>query len=124
MNFNFVVTRQYLLKSHTNFTITNLANHLENISHDTINRYLRTESLNSEDLWRNVKEEFVSNTEAYLIFDDTVINKKYGYNIELTRRQYSCNEHQVVCVLSAAKFVGLGIVNCVYFNRGMNNYGL
>ena len=24
--------------------------------------------------------------------------------------------HQVVCVLSAAKFVGLGIVNCVYFN--------
>jgi len=59
MNFNFVVTRQYLLKSHTNFTITNLANHLENISHDTINRYLRTDSLNSEDLWRNVKEKFV-----------------------------------------------------------------
>ncbi len=25
MNFNFVVTRQYLLKSDTNFTITNLA---------------------------------------------------------------------------------------------------
>ena len=124
MNFNFVDYCQYLLKSHTNFTITNLANHLENISHDTINRYLRTESLNSEDLWRNVQEEFVSHTEAYLIFDDTVINKKYGYNIELTRRQYSGNEHQVVCVLSAAKFVGLGIVNCVYFNRGMNNYGL
>ena len=124
MNFNFVDYCQYLLKSHTNFTITNLANHLENISHDTINRYLRTESLNSEDLWRNVKEEFVSDTEAYLIFDDTVINKKYGYNIELTRRQYSGNEHQVVCVLLAAKFVGLGIVNCVYFNRGMNNYGL
>ena len=124
MNFNFVDYCQYLLKSHTNFTITNLANHLENISHDTINRYLRTDSLNSEDLWRNVKEEFVSDTEAYLIFDDTVINKKYGYNIELTRRQYSGNEHQVVWVLSAAKFVGLGIVNCIYFNRGMNNYGL
>ena len=24
----------------------------------------------------------------------------------------------------AAKFVGFGIVNCIYFNRGMNNYGL
>ena len=47
-----------------------------------------------------------------------------GTHIELARRQYSGNEHQVVCVLSAAKFVGLGIVNCVYFNRGMNNYGL
>ena len=106
MNFNFVDYCQYLLKSHTNFTITNLANHLENISHDTINRYLRTESLNSEDLWRNVKEEFISDTEAYLIFDDTVINNKLGYNIELARRQYSGNEHKVICVLSAAKFVG------------------
>ncbi len=102
MNFNFVDYCQYLLKSHTNFTITNLANHLENISHDTINRYLRTEFLNSEDLWRNVcfaheKEEFVSDTEAYLIFDDTVISKKYGYKIDsvaplkeaIARRQYS-----------------------------------
>ena len=97
MKFNFVDYCQYLLKSHTNFTITLLSTlQIENISHDTINRYLRTESLNSEDLWRNVKEEFVSNTEAYLIFDDTVINKKYGPNIELARRQYSGNEHQVV----------------------------
>ncbi|MDE5109655.1 MAG: hypothetical protein O4808_22200 [Trichodesmium sp. St17_bin3_1_1] len=32
--------------------------------------------------------------EAYLIFDDTVINKKYGYNIEITRREYSGNKHQ------------------------------
>jgi hypothetical protein len=49
------------------------------VSHDTINRYLRTEFLNSEDLWRNVKEEFVSDTEAYLIFDDTVINNNRTY---------------------------------------------
>ena len=60
MNFNFVDYCQYLLKSHTNFTITLLSTlQIENISHDTINCYLRKESLNSEDLWRNVKEEFV-----------------------------------------------------------------
>ena len=64
-----------------------------------------------------LKKNLFGDTEAYLIFDDTVINNKLGYNIELTRRQYSGNEHQVVCVLSAAKFVGLGIVNCVYFNQ-------
>jgi len=69
---------------------------------------LRTEFLNSEDLWQNVKEEFVSDTEAYLIFDDTVISKKYGYKIEIALRQYSGNEHQVVH--------GIGIVNCIYFN--------
>ena len=71
-----------------------------------------------------LKKNLFGDTEAYLIFDDTVINKKYGYNIELTRRQYSGNEHQVVCVPQSYANVDLGIVNCVYFNRGMNNYGL
>ena len=29
-----------------------------------------------------------------------------------------------IVVTNTKLFVGLGIVNCVYFNRGMNNYGL
>ena len=49
-----------------------------------------------------LKKNLFGDTEAYLIFDDTVISKKYGYKIEIARRQYSGNEHQVVCVLSAA----------------------
>jgi len=72
--------------------------------------------LNSQDLWRNVKGEIIPDTTAYLIFDDTVINKKYGLRIELAQRQYSGNEHKVIH--------GIGIVNCIYFNRGLNNYGL
>ncbi len=55
-----------------------------------------------------MKEEIVQDTEAYLIFDDTVINKKYANKIELVRRQYSGNEHQVIR--------GIGVVNCIYFN--------
>lgn len=46
--------------------------------------------------------------DGYLIFDDTVLSKRYGENIELTRRQYSGNEHQVIR--------GIGLVNCVYVN--------
>ena len=42
-----------------------------------------------------LKKNLFGDTEAYLIFDDTVINNKLGYNIELTRRQYSGNEHKV-----------------------------
>ena len=38
------------------------------------------------------KKNWLTDTTAYLIFDDTVIDKKYGDNIELTRRQYSGNE--------------------------------
>ena len=51
-----------------------------------------------------LKKNLFGDTEAYLIFDNTVINKKYGYNIELTRRQYSSNKHKVICVLLAANF--------------------
>jgi hypothetical protein len=32
---------QYLLSSQVNYTLTNLAEHLDQFSHDTINRYLR-----------------------------------------------------------------------------------
>jgi hypothetical protein len=42
MNFNYVVTSQYLLKSQINYTITLLSTpQIENISHDTINHYVR-----------------------------------------------------------------------------------
>ena len=48
MDFNYVVTGQYLLKSHRNYTIT--LPQIENISHETINRYLRTDFLNSQEI--------------------------------------------------------------------------
>ena len=63
------------------------ANHLENVSHDKINRYLKIENFDNQDLWRNVKKEIIANTEGYLIFDDTVLNKKHSNKIELVRRQ-------------------------------------
>ncbi|NET30371.1 MAG: hypothetical protein F6K01_35230 [Okeania sp. SIO1I7] len=85
-----------------------LAKHLENISHDTINRYLKIENFDSQNLWENIKEEIVTNTEGYLIFDDTIINKEHSNKIELVRRQYSGNNHRVIR--------GIGIVNCIYFN--------
>ena len=103
MKFNYIDYCQYLLNYHTNYTITNLANHLENVSHDTINRYLKIESFDSQDLWKNVQEEIVTNTEGYLIFDDTVLKKKHGNKIELVRRQYSGNEHKVVCGIALRK---------------------
>ena len=46
---------QYLLSSQINYTITNLADHLESMSHDQINRYLRREKLTPRLLWENVK---------------------------------------------------------------------
>jgi hypothetical protein len=78
---------QYLLSSQINYTITNLADHLESISHDKINSYLRKEKLTPRLLWDNVKDVISSHEKAYLIFDDTVLDKRYSQDIELTRRQ-------------------------------------
>lgn len=91
---------QYLLSSPINYTVTNLADHLDGISHDRVNRYLRGEKLMPRLLWDNVKILLQSSKNAYVLFDDTVLDKRYASTIDLTRRQYSGNEHR--------GFVGLG----------------
>jgi hypothetical protein len=97
---------QYLLSSQINYTLTNLADHLETISHDRINRYLRRERLTPRLLWENVFPLIQSHEQAYIIFDDTVLDKRYSEEIELTRQQYSGNDHRILR--------GIGLVNCIY----------
>ena len=78
---------QYLLSSPINYTVTNLADHLDGISHDRINRYLRGEKLTPHLLWDNVEPVLQASKNAYILFDDTVLDKRYSTSIELTRRQ-------------------------------------
>ncbi|MEH2056996.1 MAG: hypothetical protein V7K97_12720 [Nostoc sp.] len=59
-----------------------MAEHLEQISHDQINRYLKNEKLTPRILWDNVKDLIEINDNAYLVFDDTVIDKRYAIEIE------------------------------------------
>lgn len=108
MNFTKLDYCQYLLSSPINYTVTNLADHLEGISHDRINRYLRGDKLTPRLLWDNVKPLLQPCENAYVLFDDTVLDKRYAAAIELTRRQYSGNEHRVIR--------GIGLVSCVYVN--------
>jgi len=42
MDFNYIKYCQYLISSQENYTLTNLAEHLEKVSHDQINRYLNS----------------------------------------------------------------------------------
>ncbi|AFY73269.1 transposase family protein [Synechococcus sp. PCC 7502] len=95
---------QYLLSSQINYTITNLAEHIEGHSHDKINRYLASQRLTPRLLWQNVKSTIVSDEAEYMyvLFDDTVLDKRHA------KRQYSGNEHGIV--------QGIGVVNCVYVN--------
>lgn len=114
MNFTKLDYCQYLLSSPINYTVTNLADHLDGISHDSINRYLRGEKLTPRLLWDNVKPLLQACENAYVLFDDTVLDKRYATAIELTRRQYSGNEHRVIR--------GIGLVSCVYVNTATGEF--
>jgi hypothetical protein len=105
---------QYLLNSQINYTITNLAEHLENISHDKINYYLKKEKLTPRLLWDNVKDVIMTDDNGYVIFDDSVLDKRYSEEIEIVRRQYSGNEHGVL--------KGIGVVSCVYVNPKLQRF--
>jgi hypothetical protein len=109
---NHKVTRltycQYLLSSQINYTLTNYAEHVENLSHDMVNRYLRDDKLTPRLIWENVSEQIVPHESGYIAFDDTVLDKNYSKNIESVRYQYSGNAHKVIR--------GIGLVNCIYIN--------
>ena len=99
---------QYLLSSQINYTLTNMANHLKSLSHDTINRYLKGEKLTPRLLFEQVEPMLEQDPQAYLIFDDTVLEKSFGPSIEVTRKQWSGNEKSVIR--------GIGVVSLVYVN--------
>ena len=99
---------QYLLSSPINFTVTHLAEHLEGVSHDRIKRYLQGEKLAPRLLWENVRRLVEVCEEGYLVFDDTVIDKRHAKHMELVRRLYSGNEHRVIR--------GIGLISCLYVN--------
>jgi hypothetical protein len=98
------------------YTITNLAEHLESISHDAIRYYLKTVKLTSRLLLDKVKEVVEPDGNGYIIFDDSVLDKRYSEEIEMVRRQYSGNEHGIL--------QGIGVVSCVYVNPKLQRFGV
>lgn len=105
---------QYLLVSQINYTLTNFAQHTRDMSHDAINRYLKEDRVTGSDVWHNIKADVVHSPNAYLVFDDTVLDKNFSHRIELVRRQYSGNAHGLI--------KGIGVVNCVYVNPDIDAY--
>lgn len=105
---------QYLLSSQINYTCTNLAEHFEDLDHNSIYRYLKTEKLTPRLLWEKVKDQIIYSPNGTIIYDDTVLDKSYSFAIEGVRRQYSGNEHAVI--------KGIGLVTCVYYNPEVDRF--
>ncbi len=105
---------RYLLSSQINYTCTNLAEHFENLGHNSIYRYLITEKLTPRLLWEKVKDQIVYSPQGAIIFDVTVLDKSYSFAIEGVRRQYSGNGQAII--------KGIGLVNCVYYNPELGRF--
>jgi hypothetical protein len=91
-----------------------MAEHQPVFSHDAINRYLMEDDVSPSAVWQSVGHLVRRSGNACLIFDDTVLDKRHSFKIELVRSQYSGNEHGVV--------KGIGVVNCVYVNLDTGEY--
>ena len=94
---------EYLISTPVNFTCTNLADHMDETSHDAINNFLRREKNTARHLWDLAEFLINDSPEAYLIIDDSVQDKRHSKIIEIVKRQYSGNVHGLV--------KGIGIVN-------------
>jgi SRSO17 transposase len=97
---------EYLISTPVNYTCSNLAKHLDGVSHDAVTDYLHRERLTARHLWEQVQSLLNDSPEACLIVDDSVQAKKHARKMELVKRQYSGNEGALV--------QGIGVVNLVH----------
>lgn len=97
---------EYLVSTPINYTCSNLAEHLEGVSHDTVTDYLERERHTARQLWELARHLVDDSASAFLILDDSVQDKRYSRKMELVKRQYSGNEHGLVS--------GIGVVNLVH----------
>lgn len=99
---------EYLLSTPINYTCSNLSEHLENVSHDSVADFLQNSKFTPKELWELVKSRIDDSAEAFLLVDDSVQNKQYSQLIETVKLQYSGNVHGLVR--------GIGLVNLVHTN--------
>jgi len=86
---------QFLLAAQSNFTMTAMAETLNTMAHDKINRWAEETKLTPAILWEYAKH-LVEKRPGYLICDDTVIEKEFGKDIELTSKHYSPSDGKYV----------------------------
>ncbi len=77
-------------------------------------RYLKYDKLTPSLVWKRVKHIMTQSGNAYLIFDDTDLDKSSTSAIDGVRRQWSGNAHAVI--------KGIGVVSCLYYEPAFNKW--
>ena len=107
---------QFLINGVNNYTATYFSRIVEGLEHDSVWRHLNGAKLGSKVIWERVSKDIVYSERGFLLFDDSVHDKSASKKIALARWQYSGTAHDTV--------MGIGIVNCVYYNPDVNRYWL
>lgn len=105
---------QFLTISQKNYTLTYFAEHAEKWSHDVVNRFLQRDKYSPALLWEHIKPDIEFSAKGYIIFDDTILEKRNTKKIEIARKQYSGAVGKVT--------TGIGVVNLVYYNPDTKQY--
>lgn len=105
---------EYLLSTPRNYTCTHLADHLPNVSHDQVNRFLRNSSFSVSQLRELVLPLLNDSPDAFLFVDDSVQDKRYSRFIEVAKRQYSGAAHSLV--------TGICLVNLVHSSGAAGDF--
>lgn len=106
--------QQFLISSQINYTCTYLSDHFEGLDENSIYRFLTGNKLTPRMIWEKSQESLVLSPNGCLIFDDSVLNKNFSFEIEGVKPQYSGNEHRPI--------KGIGLVSCVYYNSEIDQY--
>lgn len=105
---------QFLINSYQNFTGTYFADTIDELEHDSVYRYLKSDRLTSRLIWEKAQQSLVLNPNGKLVVDDTVLDHNASRKIAGARSQYSGNAHHVV--------TGIGVVNCLYYNPELDQF--
>ena len=76
--------------------MTYMADHVNGLSHDAVNRFLRNDKLTAKIIWEHVKGDIVPSENGCLVFDDSVLDKGHSHCIEMVKLQYSGNAHGLI----------------------------
>ena len=106
--------QQFLVSSQINYTCTYLSEHFEGLDENSIYRFLSGNRLTPRMVWEKAKESVVLSHRGYVLFDDSVLDKNFSFEIEGVKSQYSGNQHLPI--------KGIGLVSCVYYNPELDRY--
>ena len=94
--------------------MTYLADRVNGLSHDAVNRFLCNEKLTARMIWEHVQGDIIPSDNGCLVFDDSILDKGHSHCIEMVKLQYSGNAHGLI--------KGIGMVNCLYVNPETKQY--